>query len=137
MLIFLNGRERYGREDARDDYGDDADGGHDERIMRLRDRELLFSLHRAHLDGEYEYGKPMQEVDEDLRRELEEENNRRWQQFNEEQEDNGEEYSEAICEENNRRWQQFNEEQEDNGEEYSEATSEESSDMDLESDEEM
>lgn len=110
MLTFLNDRERYGREDARDEYGDDADEGHDERIAALQARELLLSLHTAHLDGGYEYTKPMQEVDDDLRRELEEENNRRWQQFEEEQEDHDEEHSEAHYEE--------------------------SSDMDLESDEE-
>lgn len=72
-------RELWGREEAREEWGDDGDEGHDERIEKLRDQGLLLSNAIAHADGDYEYQtERMQDMDPDLRRELEEENNERW-----------------------------------------------------------
>lgn len=76
----LRFRERAGREEARDDHGEDADEGHDDRIEKLKDREQLLSNKIGHLDGEYEYTEPMQDADENARQEAEEENEKRWQQ---------------------------------------------------------
>ena len=80
ILIAFGIRERAGREEARDDHGEDADEGHDDRIEKLKDREQLLSNKIGHLDGEYEYTEPMQDADENARREAEEENEKRWQQ---------------------------------------------------------
>jgi hypothetical protein len=113
ILMPLPIRERYGREEAREEwteYGDDNEG-HDERIEKLKDREQLYSNKIGHLDGEYEYTTPMQEGNDDVHRELEEENNRRWQ-LAEEELNEGEEA----------------EEDEEEEEEY------ENSDMDMDSD---
>ena len=72
-------RELQGREEAREEWGDDADGGHDERIEKLRDRDQLLGHGIAHAEGDYEYQtERMQDMDEDLRRELEAENDERW-----------------------------------------------------------
>lgn len=72
-------RELMGREEAREEWGDDADDGHDERIEKLRDQDQLLKHGIAHAEGEYEYQtERMQDMDEDLRHELERENDERW-----------------------------------------------------------
>ncbi len=64
-----------GREEAAEDRGDDANEGHQERIDKLRDGSQILGHSLAHGNGEYEYQtEGMQDVDEDLRRELESEN---------------------------------------------------------------
>ncbi|KAK0120132.1 hypothetical protein ONS95_011540 [Cadophora gregata] len=72
-------QERIGREEARDEWDEDANDGHDERIEKVKANEQLAANQLAHLDGEYEYATPMQDGDEDLHKKLEEENNRHWQ----------------------------------------------------------
>ena len=72
------------REEARDEWGDDGNDGHDERIEKLRDRDQLLRHGIAHAEGNYEYQtEGMQDMDEDLRRELEAENDERWGKNNE------------------------------------------------------
>ncbi|KAI4616961.1 hypothetical protein J4E83_006543 [Alternaria metachromatica] len=44
-----------GREEARDEYGDDADEGHDDRIEKLNDTEQTVRNRIAYLKGEYTY----------------------------------------------------------------------------------
>ena len=74
-------RELMGRERARDEWGDDANDGHDERIEKLRGQDQLLKHDIAHAEGEYEYQtERMQDIDEDLRRELERENDGRWRE---------------------------------------------------------
>ncbi|TPX08566.1 uncharacterized protein E0L32_009905 [Thyridium curvatum] len=70
--------EREGREKARDWYRDEADEGHDERIEKVRGNEQVLTNQIAHIDPDYEYVTSMRDMDPDLRRELEEENERRW-----------------------------------------------------------
>lgn len=77
-------RELQGREEAREEWGDDADDGHDQRIEKLRDRDQLLRHGIAHAEGNYKYQtERMQDMDEDLRRELEEENDEKWGNNNE------------------------------------------------------
>jgi len=83
------------REEAREDWDEDGNDGHDDRIERARDNEQLAANKRDHLDGQYDYATPMQRRDDDLHRELEEENNRRWQEFQEEQNSDSGENEEA------------------------------------------
>ena len=46
----------YSREEARDEYGDDADEGHDDRIEKhLQDTEQTVRNRIAYLKGEYTY----------------------------------------------------------------------------------
>lgn len=86
-------RERSGREEARDEWGEDADDGHDDRIEIARANEQIAANQVAHFNGEYEYDtRSMRDVDGDLHRELEEEHDRRWQvEENEEQRDDEDE----------------------------------------------
>ncbi|KAI4612547.1 hypothetical protein J4E80_007281 [Alternaria sp. BMP 0032] len=44
-----------GREEARDNYGDDADDGYDDRIERVEDTEQTVRNRIAYLKGEYTY----------------------------------------------------------------------------------
>lgn len=72
-------RELQEREEAREEWGDDGNEGHDQRIEKLRDQSQLLGHAIAHAEGTYEYQtERMQDMDEDLRRELERENNERW-----------------------------------------------------------
>ena len=48
-------REIEGRERAREEWGDDADEGHDDRIERLGSRGQLLNHAIAHSEGRYEY----------------------------------------------------------------------------------
>ena len=67
-----------GREEAREEWGDDGNDGHDERIEKLRGQKQLLNNDIAHAEGSYEYQtEGMQDMDPDLKRELEEENNER------------------------------------------------------------
>jgi hypothetical protein len=126
MLMVLGPRERSGREAARGDWGEDADEGHDDRIQKVTDLEQLAANKRDHLDGKYDYAKPMQDGDADLHQEVEEENNN-WQgqgQGSQEgQNDDGVENEEAGSEDVGNQ---------ETGDE--EAGNEESSDMDISSD---
>ena len=79
ILIAFGFREPIGREEAQNDHGEDADECHDNRIEKLKDCEQLFSNKIGHLEGEYEYTEPMQDAEENARREAEEENEKRWQ----------------------------------------------------------
>jgi hypothetical protein len=127
MLMVLGPRERNEREAAREDWGEDADEGHDDRIQKVTDLEQLAANKRDHLDGQYDYAKPMQDGDADLHREVEEENNKQQGQgqgSQEGQNDDGVENEEAGSEEVGN--------QETGDEE--EAGNEESSDMDMSSD---
>ena len=64
-----------GREEAAEEWGDDSNEGHELRIHKLRDTNQLLVHTMAHVNGEYEYQTGgMHDMDEDLRRELEEEN---------------------------------------------------------------
>lgn len=47
--------EREGREQAREEHGDDADEGHDDRIEKLRDTEQTVRNRIAWCKGEYSY----------------------------------------------------------------------------------
>lgn len=47
--------EREGRERVREELGDDADEGHDERIEKLEDTELVVRNRIACCKGEYSY----------------------------------------------------------------------------------
>ena len=68
-----------GRENAREEWGDDGDDGYDDRIEKVRDEKQLLEHDVAHADGEYEYQtERMQDMDPDLRRELEERNDEWW-----------------------------------------------------------
>lgn len=68
-----------GREEAAAEWGDDGDEGHDHRIDEVRGTSQLLNHDMAHLHGEYEYQtERMHDMDEDLRRELERENDERW-----------------------------------------------------------
>lgn len=68
-----------GREEARDEWGDEGDDNHDHRIEIVRNQDLLLKNAIAHADGEYDYHtESMRDVDPDLRRELERENDERW-----------------------------------------------------------
>ena len=72
-------RELEGRLEARDEWGDEGNNGHDQRIRDVQDQDLLLKNAIAHHEGRYEYPTGgMQDMDEELRRELEEENDRRW-----------------------------------------------------------
>ena len=67
------------REEAREEWSDDGNDGHDERIEKLRDQKQLLNNGIAHAEGSYEYQtEGMQDMDPDLKRELEEENNEKW-----------------------------------------------------------
>ena len=64
-----------GREEAAEEWGDEGDEGHQDRIDKLRDASQLLGHSMAHVNGEYEYQtERMDDMDEDLRRELESEN---------------------------------------------------------------
>ena len=105
-------RELQGREEAREEWGDDADDGHDRRIEVLRERDELLNHGIAHAEGGYEYqSEGMQDMDPDLRRELERENEERWG------------YNEAV-----------ERDEESDGDDRREDELEETSDMDIESD---
>ena len=68
-----------GREEARDRWGDYADDGHDERIERLRDRDLQLDHAIAHAEGEHDYqATGRQDMHENVRREVGVENDERW-----------------------------------------------------------
>ena len=57
-------REIEGRERAREEWGDEGDEGHDERIEKLRDRGQLLNHSIAHAEGKYEYEtRGMQDVE--------------------------------------------------------------------------
>jgi len=72
----------WGREEAREEWGDDGNDGHDERIEMLRVQGQLLNHAIAHAKGEYEFQTDrMQDMDEDLRRELEEENDEKWRNY--------------------------------------------------------
>ena len=98
-LISFATRERYGREAEREYYGEYADEGHDNRIEKLYDEEQLLKNQIAHLDGEYDYGQPMNEMDADLRQELEAENYARDAFFEQEQDNDVYEEPEASDDE--------------------------------------
>ena len=68
-----------GREEAAEEWGDDGDEGHEQRIDKLKDTNQILGHSMAHVRGEYEYQSGgMHDMDEDLRRELENENDERW-----------------------------------------------------------
>lgn len=69
-----------GREEAREEWGDEANDGHNERIEHLKNQGQLLEHDIAHAKGEYEYQtERMQDMDEDLRRELERENDEKFE----------------------------------------------------------
>lgn len=89
-------RELEGRLEARDEWGDEGNDGHDQRIRNVQDQDLLLNNAIAYHEGTYEYQtEGMQDMDEELRRELEEENDRRWAP----KEDEGEEQEQEQEEE--------------------------------------
>ena len=105
-------RELQEREEAREEWGDDANDEHDRRIEILRERDELLNHGIAHAEGEYEYqSEGMQDMDPDLRRELERENEERWG------------YDEAV-----------DRDQESDDDDRREDKQEETSDMEIESD---
>ena len=72
-------RELEGRLEARDEWGDDGNDGHDHRIDSLRDQDQVLAHGIAYHEGTYEYQtEGMQDMDPELRRELEEANNAKW-----------------------------------------------------------
>lgn len=107
-------RELQGRLEAREEWGDDGNDAHDRRIEMLRERDEALDHGIAHAKGEYEYQtEGIQDIDPDLRRELEIENDERWG------------YNEAVEGDRDER-QDGNDEREDE--------QEENSDMEIESD---
>lgn len=79
----------------------------------MKASEQLAANKRDHLDGTYEYATSMQDGNDDLHRELEEENNRRWQGYQREEE---------------------GQEREDDDEREEDEGSDENSDMDIDED---
>lgn len=72
-------RELKGREEAREEWGDDGNDGHDRRVEEVKDQEQLLKHGIAHAEGEYDYQtERMGDMDADLRHELERENNEKW-----------------------------------------------------------
>ena len=55
--------EREARERVREEYGDDADEGHDDRIEKLRDTEQTVRNRIAYCKGEYTYDHEEEETD--------------------------------------------------------------------------
>lgn len=89
-------RELQEREEAREEWGDDGNEGHDDRIEILRGQSQLLGHAIAHAEGTYEYQtEGMQDMDADLRRELEQENNERWGHYGYQEHDSGSEQGET------------------------------------------
>lgn len=88
-----NEKELQGREETREEWADDGNEGHDRRIEDLRDRDQLLNHGIAHAEGEYEYEEEgMQDMDPDLKRELERKNDERWENNDHIEGDEGDEH---------------------------------------------
>ena len=66
--------EREGRERAREEYGDDADEGHDDRIQKLEDTAQTVRNRIAYCKGEYSYDDDEQEDEAEQQEEEQREN---------------------------------------------------------------